>query len=210
MRKLVVLIVVILSLAHLVPAVAAASTPTLKSLAKSVVALQKQVKTQTAQIKSLKTQLAKAKPVLALAPYVSLTESTLDGVTGPNVVFTGVNVHIRSASSEDDVSGLGNLIVGWDPGSTLVRSGSNNLVCGGENSFTSYGCFVAGGGNTVSGYYSSVCGGQINQATAPISSVCGGGENVAGGTGDVIGGGWNLALGDQAGYAWQAGSYHTP
>jgi hypothetical protein len=210
MRKLAVLIVAILSVLLLVPEVACASTPTLKSLAKSVAALQKQVKTQTAQIKSLKTQLAKAKPVLALAPYVSLTDAALNGVTGPNVVFTGVNVHIRSASSEDDISGLGNLIVGWDPGSTLVRTGSNNLVCGGQNSFTSYGCFVAGGGNTVSGYFSSVCGGQLNQASAPISCVCGGGENVAGGTGDVIGGGWNLALSDQTGYAWQAGDYHTP
>lgn len=48
---------------------------------------------------------------------------------------------------------------------------------------------------------------------APIVSelrcVCGGGENVARDTGDVIGGGSNLALSDQTGHVWQAGGYHT-
>jgi hypothetical protein len=45
MRKLVVFIIVLLTLALLVPAAASASTPSLKSLAKTVKALQKQVKT---------------------------------------------------------------------------------------------------------------------------------------------------------------------
>ena len=108
--------------------------------------------------------------MLALAPYVSVTQAKINGVNGPNVVFAGVNVQIRSAVAENDTSGRGNLIVGWDtPLPTLPaiwRSGSNNLVVGELNNFTSYGCFVAGAINEVSGPYASVSGGEINSSTA--------------------------------------------
>src|ERR1035437_5691368 len=147
MRKLVVLVLVALGLLLVSPAVASASTPTLKSLAKSLTALQKQVATQKAQIKALSTKLAKAKSILALAPYVSLTKTAINGVKGPNVVFHGVNLQIRSKNAEGDTSGLGNLIVGWDEvpdqPPAPFRNGSNNLVVGGLNNFTSFGCFVA-------------------------------------------------------------------
>jgi uncharacterized coiled-coil protein SlyX len=84
--------------------------------------------------------LTDAGPVLALAPYVSLTTAAMNDVAGPNIVFQGVNVHVRSASGENDTSGLGNLIVGWDDQPIPVlklRTGSNNLVVGRFNSFTS-------------------------------------------------------------------------
>ena len=178
MRKFVVLILVSLGVLLLTPAVASASTPTLKSLAKSLAALQKQVKTQSAQIKSLSAQLTKAKSVLALAPYVSVTGSTLNGVVGPNIVFKGTNVHVMSTTSEADTSGLGNLIVGWDDEpATTQRSGSNNLICGDYNSFTSYGCFLAGFYNAVSGIGASVSGGVGNQASNAAASVSGGDGN---------------------------------
>ena len=93
------------------------------------------------EITALQHQLTAEAPVLALAPYVSITGSRLNGVKGPNVVFQGVNVHIRSTTTEGDTSGLGNLIIGWDtlPMGTLpvpFRNGSNNLVLGYGNNFT--------------------------------------------------------------------------
>jgi len=36
--------------------------------------------------------------VRALVPYVSVVPAPLNGVTGPHIVFEGVNVHIRSGS----------------------------------------------------------------------------------------------------------------
>ena len=51
---------------------------------------------------------------MALAPYVSVTGSALNSVPGPNVVLQGCNLNLRSTTSEDGTSGLGNLIVGWD------------------------------------------------------------------------------------------------
>ena len=185
MRKLVVLVLLALSLLLLTPAVASASTPTLKSLAKAVAALQKQVTTQKGEIKALSTKLARTKSVLALAPYVKLDRGAVNGVKGPNIIFHSVNLQIRSRSGEVDSSGLGNLVVGWDitpyelP--SPFRSGSNNLVVGASNNFTSSGCFVAGTENTVSGSYATVSGGEANTASGILSSVGGGDSNVASG-----------------------------
>jgi hypothetical protein len=64
MRKLVVLVLVALGMLLLMPAAASASTPTLRSLAKSLTALQKTVKSQTAQIKALRAQVAAKHTVL--------------------------------------------------------------------------------------------------------------------------------------------------
>jgi hypothetical protein len=240
MRKLVVLLLVALGLLLLSPAVASASTPTLRSLAKSLAALQKQIKTQKAQIKSLNTRLAEAKSVLALAPFVSLTGSTLNGVSGPNIVFQGANVTVRSSNYEDDGSGTGNLIVGWDdePGGTLpshFRDGDNNLVCGDWNNFIGTGGFVAGSDNTLNYNFDSVSGGEYNTAGyasfsdglgvqgGPCASVSGGDANTAsGGDASVSGGQGNTASGDEANvsggqslnestmYGWMAGSYQSP
>jgi uncharacterized coiled-coil protein SlyX len=283
MRRL-VLIVIALTVLLLVPAAASASTPTLKSLAKSLAALQKTQKSQAATIKSLQGKGASgtstiaalqstvagqaatiaslqgtvtsqastiaglqstvtsqtdtivglqtvvgadtshglrksvadiaANPALTLSwlpTYLSLDSNAENGVAGPNVVFQACNVHVFSATSEDDTTGLGNLIVGWDGTSGGQRGGSNNLVCGEGNNFSSYGCFVAGNLNAVGGPCASVCGGMDNQATKNVSSVDGGYNNLAGNNGDIIGGGENITLNSPSiGYAWQAGTYHTP
>lgn len=185
MRKLVVLLLVALGLLLVTPTVASASTPTLGSLAKAVAALQKQVNTQKGEIKTLSAKLAKAKSVLALAPYVKLDRSAVNGVKGPNIIFHSVNLQIRSKSGEVDSSGLGNLVVGWDITpyelSSPFRTGSNNLVVGASNNFTSSGCFVAGNDNTVSGPFATVGGGNGNTASGTLSSVSGGDSNVASG-----------------------------
>jgi trimeric autotransporter adhesin len=172
---------------------ASASTLTLRSLAQTVAALKKQVNTQARTIKSLKNQLVAGKPVLALAPYVSLKTGTLNGVAGPNLVFQGVNLHVRSNSNEDDTSGRGNLIVGWDndPPSPLTgyRSGSNNLVCGDQNSFLNNGSLLAGLDNTCREEYASVSGGYNNTARGLYASVSGGYDNTASGLGASVSGG---------------------
>ena len=241
MKKLIVLILVALALLVLAPAAASAATPTLQSLAKTVTALQQQVATQKAQIKTLTTKLTKAQAVLALAPYVSLDKKAINGVTGPNIVFSGVNVQVRSSQSEGDISGLGNLIVGWDtPPVTVLRSGSNNLVVGEANNFTSFGGFIAGNGNAISGLDASVSGGYENLASGEYASVSGGASSTAAGTaasvsggstnsaqGDLssVGGGYSntaksrgasvsggtgIALNSTSDWAWAGGAYHTP
>jgi hypothetical protein len=179
-------------------ATASASTPTLKSLAKSLAALQKKVALQAKTISSMKSQLAAAKPVLALAPYVSVNQNIMNGVAGPNVVFQGANLHVRSSSDEDDTSGLGNLIVGWDNDPPVplsgYRSGSNNLVCGDLNSFLDNGSLLAGQDNVCREEYASVSGGYNNTASGVIASVSGGENNIAGGfMTSVSGGAFNRA-----------------
>ena len=279
MRKLVVLILVALGVLLVTPAVASASTPTLKSLAKSFKALQKQVKTLNATVKAADTKIVilqttvgtqassitalqgkvtsqastittlqsvvgadashglrksvadiAANPALTLSwlpSYLSLDTNGENGVVGPNIVFTGCNLNIRSTTNESDTSGLGNLIVGWDneSGGALpspYRSGSNNLVCGDENNFTSYGCFVAGYQNQATAEDASVSGGEDNHATGDCASVSGGAENQATNEADSVSGGEaNYASGGESsvsggvdnyasnGYASVSGGYYN-
>jgi hypothetical protein len=181
--------------------------------------------------------------VMDLEPYVSVNAGAMNGVAGPNIDFQGANVHVRSTTSEGDATGLGNLIVGWDnnPTSPLsgYRAGSNNLVCGDQNSFFSYGSFlagnlnicssyfasayggfentadggysaVAGGLNETSGLYSTVSGGDHNKATGTSCSVSGGEFNVAGTNGVAsVSGGTNVTENSVGG--WSAGgTFHNP
>ena len=217
MKKLLLVLCLVLTTVLFVPSVASASTPTLKSLAKAVAALQKKVNAQATTIASQNatisalqttvaghtTTLASAAPLLAIAPYVSLNAGAINGVKGPNIVFTGANVQIKSATSESDTTGLGNLIVGWDDDAASApvgyRSGSNNLICGDWSGFTSYGGFVAGFNNAVSSTYASVGGGSANIASGHEASVSGGWGNVASGNfASVSGGGLGTASGFSA------------
>jgi hypothetical protein len=119
---------------------------------------------------------------------------------GDDVVFTGVNVHVRSGSGATDgtINGLGNLIVGYNEArsSGSDKTGSHNLVVGRDHNYTSYGGLVAGYKNTVSGSYSSVSGGYNNTASHDYSSVSGGYGNTANGDWSSVSGGyWNTASG---------------
>ncbi len=273
MRRSFVFVLLLIAAAMLMPASASASTPTLKSLAKSLVALQKQVKTLQATVTAQKGTIADLKstvtsqagtisslqsvvgatasdglrksvadivanPVLTLSwlpDYLSLDNNTENGLAGPNLTLAGCNLHVRSTTSEDDTSGLGNLIVGWDNESPDVtfRTGSNNLVCGDQNNFNSYGGFMAGcdnatqdpccsvsggyGGNTV-GQYASVSGGYGNMAgNGAYTSVTGGQSNCAFGPCSTVSGGEDV-FGDpptgillRTADGWSAGgSFHNP
>lgn len=115
-----------------------------------------------------------------------------------DIVFDGCNVHVRSGSGATDgtLNGLGNLIVGYNEDFADVRSGSHNLIVGSQHSYTSYGGFVAGFNNTISGAQSSVTGGQGNDAIGQRSSVSGGGGNTASELrSSVSGGSGNIASG---------------
>ena len=208
-------------------ATAQAATPTLARLAKTVAKLQSQVNSQSKTIASLNSQLAtatsnmatatstigalqtkvsadstaitalKSSPVMALDPYVTVSAAAINGMVGPTVVLQGVNLQVRSTTSEGDTSGLGNLIVGWNDSPSTVptpfRTGSNNLVVGDVNNFTSYGGFAAGLVSSVTAPYASVSGGSSNTASGYASSVSGG-----------------LGITASADVSWAGGAYHTP
>jgi hypothetical protein len=112
---------------------------------------------------------------------------------GYDVIFTDVNVHIRSGSGSTSgaVNGRGNLIIGYneDAGSNATRTGSHNLVVGPEHSYSSYAGVVAGYANEISGWYATVSGGVNNTASGNYASISGGEANTASGFGTSIGGG---------------------
>jgi hypothetical protein len=137
------------------------------------------------------------------------------------------NIHILSGSGATDdhrstggtLTGLGNLIIGYDEvftGQVANRGGSHNFVIGKFHSFTNaaFGGLVAGEGNTISdeaatvsggatntasGQFASVSGGELNTASGHSASVTGGTVNVASGPlASVSGGQFNTASGDFA------------
>jgi hypothetical protein len=147
-----------------------------------------------ADISTMKVSVAaldtKATDIIpGLGKYLKVdTTNVLNGVIGPHILFSGVNVHVRSGSGATDnnsapFTGLGNLIIGYNentsPTPTLLRTGSHNFVGGSLNSFSSVGGMVFGLQNTVSGQYASVLGGNINTAMGLHSTVYGGLNNTA-------------------------------
>jgi hypothetical protein len=170
-------------------------------------------------VQALQTQLAtvQSNHALLLGPFVNVDPNPEIGVIGPNIVFSGANIHIVSGSNATDdhgnSTGLGNLIIGYDeapeedgfpftPGlAPGDRSGSHNLVIGARNRFTkaAFGGIVAGDTNTISNVGASVSGGFLNTASGPFASVSGRGGNIASGVqASVSGGARNIALGPHA------------
>jgi hypothetical protein len=175
------------------------------------------------QINALQTELAavKSNHALLLGPFVSVDPNPEIGVIGPNIIFSGANIHIVSGSGATDdkgnTTGLGNLIIGYDedpfnhltgddsdglpimqaPGFPTPlnpgdRGGSHNLVIGGGNRFTGVGGFVAGERNTINGFGTSVSGGFNNTASGLFASVSGGVRNTADAQfSSISGGGFN-------------------
>jgi len=123
-----------------------------------------------------------ANPVLTdLAKYVKIEPGMVNGVKGPHVIFSGVNLHVESGSGTTAEagapSGLGNLIVGYNEMPMPTggsRVGSHNLVVGPSHAFTSTGGAVFGDNNLISGQSATILGGNHNSATGPDSSILGG------------------------------------
>lgn len=161
--------------------------------------------------------LAIPQNLLDLANYVSVDPNPINSLSGPHVIFTGANVHIRSGlgSTNGDpnnpeapvtqpsavaTNGLGNLIVGYNENLQRPvpqpRTGSHNVVIGPGHGYDSFGGFVAGWGNAVLGASASVNGGAGNTASGLQASIGGGGSNRASGTHSFVAGGTgNRAIG---------------
>jgi len=76
------------------------------------------------------------------------------------------------------------------------RWGSHNVIIGKGNNYTSWGWLVVGRFNTITGWYSSVTGGECNSAENQFASVTGGEANRAiGERATVSGGRRNVAAG---------------
>ena len=134
--------------------------------------------------------------VSALAPYVTVNAGTIDNLAGPHVIFSGVNVHIRSghASANSYVeNGRGNLILGYnepsDPSFPAERNGSHNLVVGPNHRYNFGVGLVVGGASRLGGDAASVSGGFMNSASGIFSSVSAGLRNDASGEFAAVSGG---------------------
>ncbi len=136
--------------------------------------------------------------VATLEGEVGALQATLAGVTrsGNTLQLSGLNLQLESGAGSTDapVNGLGNLIIG-DNGSPGVQTGSNNLVIGDGQTFTSYGGLVAGTNNAIDAPSASVTGGTNNLATASFSAIAGGELNSATGNASFIGGGCQSVTG---------------
>ena len=181
------------ALALLNPARAEAQSPTVKQLLARVAALE-------ATVAALQAKLA----------CVSVDDNPINGLAGPQFIFEGCNVHVRSGSGATDdggtLTGLGNLVIGYneprltrDGPDETGRTGSHNLIVGREHKYSSFGGFVAGMRNTVSGEEASVSGGSFNTASGEFSSVSAGKGNAASGLQASVSGGFdNTASGEEA------------
>jgi hypothetical protein len=212
-----------------------------KGIRAEITALQATVSALQRQVNTLQTHLAavQSNHALALGPFVSVDLNPEIGVKGPNITFTGANIHIASGSGSTDDNGaprgLGNLIIGYDedpqsyvdtspfdnlPLSPLIagdRGGSHNLVIGAANRFTqaAKSGLVVGTANTIESYGASVTGGAGNTASLYGSSVSGGFSNTADGFfASVSGGRFNTASGPycsvSGGDSNVAGGSHCP
>jgi hypothetical protein len=199
-----------------------------KGIRAEIAALKAQVADLQSQVNSLQTsnttlqkQLAavQSNHALLLGPFVTVDPNPEIGVIGPNIIFSGANIHIVSGSGSTDdgmlnnpnatLRGLGNLIIGYDedpgkgPGGPEApppilgpgdRSGSHNLVIGRWNRFTkaAFGGLVAGEANIISNEGASVSGGFGNTASGFDASVVGGAVNTASGDDASVIGGQNV------------------
>lgn len=136
--------------------------------------------TLDARLKALETTPAStpsSSPALAeLAKYISVDLNIRNGVKGPHVIFHHANVHVESGSGTTfeagGLTGLGNLIVGYNEGN-VSRVGSHNLVVGPSHAFTSTGGVVFGENNSISAKSAAVLGGLQNHNEGERSSILG-------------------------------------
>jgi hypothetical protein len=106
------------------------------SLQATVSTLQDQVNSLQTSNTALQNQLAHAKNVLALDPFVSVDPNPEIGVIGPNIIFSGANIHIVSGSGMTNEGsnprGLGNLIIGYDEAPSAARPHSVPVTAAGH------------------------------------------------------------------------------
>jgi hypothetical protein len=161
------------------------------------------------RVAELEAQVAAMEEILQ---FVYVETGEINYLAGPHLIIEGANVHVRSGSGNtvdgceldspgfpncESLTGLGNLIVGYNeraprwgrPLPREIRTGSHNLVVGDLHAYSSFGGFIAGGSNKVTGANASVSGGSWNRASGSNSSICGGQGNAASGFGSSVSGG---------------------
>jgi trimeric autotransporter adhesin len=139
--------------------------------------------------------------LLSILPHITYVASGVGGK--PTIEFSGVNVQIVNGEGKTaSVNGEGNLVVGYDENKEgkHEQTGSHNLILGEEQTFTSYGGFLAGFSNSLTAPLASVTGGENNVAAHERDSVSGGDKNEANGifAAWVGGGRGNRAIGSSA------------
>jgi hypothetical protein len=107
--------------------------------------------------------------VSALAPYVTVDAGTINNLAGPHVIFSGVNVHIRSghfSGNSYTQNGRGNLILGYNEPSDSAfppeRGGSHNVVVGPNHRYNFGVGLISGGSSRLGSDGASVSGGFMN------------------------------------------------
>lgn len=137
-----------------------------------------------------------------LAPYVSVDQNELNGVAGPHVIFSGVNVHFQSGSGETNgtPNGLGNVLIGYNevPETLLEgdRGGSHNLIMGREHKFLSNDSILHGWGSTANAHAVAILGGDGTVVNSSYSVAAGGMNNTINSHGVVLGGEFNVIDGN--------------
>ena len=136
--------------------------------------------------------------VEALADYVSVDTNA------HTIAFAGVNVFVQSGSGYTDdnttgalgdasgsITGLGNLIIGYDE---IVgpddKMGSHNLVVGFGHSYSDFGGLISGYNNIMDAPAGAVLGGQSNIVSSDFAVVVGGYSNGADAAYSVVSGGY--------------------
>jgi hypothetical protein len=182
----------------------AANQTDIAALQAADTALDTRLTTAEGDITALDTRVTS---VEAVTQYQSVQAGAVNGLTGPHLIFEGINVHVRSGSGTTNdggtLTGLGNLVVGYNeedvPAPAGYRDGSHNLITGCWHTYTSFGGFVAGYRNAITANYGSVSGGSDCTASGPFSSVSGGQNNDASARwSSVSGGSGNTASADHA------------
>lgn len=133
-----------------------------------------------------------ANKALLLGPYATVDTNAINGIAGPNIIFAGANLHVRSGSGSTmgPLNGRGNLIVGYGENEILHdRTGSHNLVVGSNHGWTSFGGSASGYSNRILGRFAAALGGQNNLAIGTASAVSGGEDNATLGLRSSVNGG---------------------
>lgn len=144
--------------------------------------------------------------LLDLAGFLSVQTGPINGLAGPHVILTGVNLHIRNGqpvqydhtptfpTASYGANGLGNLVVGYNDDEAIpsirdTRTGSHNLIIGDLHMFEASGGFLAGWNNYIGANATAVSGGYSNGTGDFAASVSGGFANWAVGQGSSVSGG---------------------
>jgi hypothetical protein len=147
---------------------------------------------------ALPASSADQQALISILPHIRFSTSGVGAK--PTIQFSGVNVQVVSGSGTTNgtLNGEGNLVVGYAENiSNRTRTGSNDLIVGLNNGWSSFGQIVGGRNNVASGLYATAVG-DGNAARGIDSFVAGLGNAASGAESSVSGGTGNVAFGSQA------------